>query len=161
MFKNSVMLVAVLGLISLSACSNVPSSISTPSSAVISATALTSQVQTVTDTTLHIPATGVKPAGSLRVWMITNPTPLKPGNGVLDAYVVDANGQPVDDAVLTFTINMTNMNMGNNVTQPPLVGPGHYSKTVRFSMAGPWRVTIKIVREGQTNTVAFDFNVTY
>ncbi len=93
--------------------------------------------------------------------MVTTPAPLKPGNGVLDAYLADENGQAVDDAVLTFTLNMTNMNMGNSVSKPALVGPGHYNKTVRFSMAGPWRVTVAIVHGGQTNTVAFDFTVTY
>ena len=93
--------------------------------------------------------------------MTTTLNPPKPGNAVLDAYVVDAKGQPVNDAVLTFSINMTNMNMGNSSAQPPLVGDGHYSQTMRFSMAGPWRVTVTIVRGGQTSTAAFDFTVTY
>ncbi len=162
MLNKMIILITALGLTAFAACSNSPSEISTPpaTSPTTSITAVTS-VTTTGTATLKIPVSGVQKAGTLRIWMVTTPAPLKPGNGVLDAYVVDANGQAVDDAVLTFTINMTNMNMGNSTTQPPLVGPGHYSKTVRFSMAGPWRVTVKIVRGGVTNTVAFDFTVTY
>jgi hypothetical protein len=97
----------------------------------------------------------------MRIWITTNPSPPKPGTATVVAYLVDSNGLPVDDAVLTYTINMTNMNMGNSILRPSLVGEGQYSRDARFSMASPWRVTITIVRGGQTNTAAFDFTVTY
>ena len=159
MFRKLIFLVAGLALISAAACSNTPSThVSTTAVTSISATAPTTAVGT---TSFQVPATGVKQAGNLRIWMTTTPSPPRPGNAVLDAYVVDAEGQPINDAVLTFSINMTNMNMGNSSAQPPLVGDGHYSQTMRFSMAGPWRVTVTIVRGGQTSTAAFDFTVTY
>ena len=161
MLKKVIIVITALGLMAAAACSNNSSGISTtPATSASPSNSVTSFTPTGT-VSLQIPVSGVQKAGTLRVWLVTIPAPLKPGNGVLDVYVADASGQAVDDAVLTYSINMTNMNMGNSVTKPGLVGPGHYSKPVRFSMAGPWRLTVTIVRGGQTNTVAFDFTVTY
>jgi hypothetical protein len=140
----------------LAACSNRAPAATTPQT-----TAIVSSITDGSSIPIQIPATGVKQAGDLRIWITTSPNPPKPGNATLDAYVIDSNGQPVDDAVLTYNINMTNMNMGTSVLRPSLVGDGHYSRVARFSMAGPWRVTITIARGGQTSTAAFDFTVTY
>ena len=162
MFKKLMIVIAALGLMAAAACSNKPSGTSTASAtSTAPATAAVTSATFTGTTSLQIPVSGVQKAGTLRIWMVTTPAPLKPGNGVLDAYVADENGQAVDDAILTFSINMTNMNMGTNTSQPALVGPGHYNKTVRFSMAGPWRVTVTLVRGGQTYNVAFDFTVSY
>ena len=95
----------------------------------------------------------------MRVWILTTPNPPISGNNTLEAFVIDVNGQPVSDAVLTFDINMTNMNMGRSILRPSLVSAGRYSRAVFFSMSGPWRVIITVVRAGQTNTVQFDFTV--
>jgi YtkA-like len=152
-------MIAGLGLMLTAACSKTPSTTSIP--ATTSTTAVTSPASTVGTTSLKIPATGVKQAGDMRIWITTNPSPPKPGTATVVAYLVDSNGQPVDDAVLTYNINMTNMNMGTSILRPSLVSEGQYSRDARFSMAGPWRVVITIVRGGQTNTAAFDFTVTY
>jgi hypothetical protein len=97
----------------------------------------------------------------MRVWIINNPNPARSGSNTMDAYIIDSNGQPVSDAQLTFSLNMTNMNMGRNVVTPVSVGNGQYSGKVYYSMGGPWRVTITIVRAGHTNTAQFDFTVYY
>ena len=115
---------------------------------------------TISDTTpIQIPASGVKLAGDLRVWIVTVPSPPTSGNNTLEAFIIDVNGQPVSDAVLTFNFNMTNMNMGQSIYHPLMMSEGRYSSTVRFSMPGPWRVIITIVRGGQTSSVQFDFSV--
>ena len=158
MFRTMMILIAGLGLMA-AACSNTQASTSIPPTT--STTAVTSSVPAGGTTSIKIPATGVKQAGDMRVWITTNPSPPKPGTATVVAYVIDSNVQPVDDAVLTYTINMTNMNMGNSILRPTLVGEGQYSRDARFSMAGPWRVIVAIARGGQTYTAAFDFTVSY
>ena len=171
MFRKMIIMIAGLGLMLMAACSKTPSTISIPSTTLVtpttsipattSTTAVTLPAATTGTTSLKIPTSGVKQAGDMRIWITTNPSPPKPGTATVVAYLVDSNAKPIDDAVLTYSINMTNMNMGNSVLRPTLVGEGQYSRDARFSMAGPWRVTITIVRGGQTNTAVFDFTVTY
>jgi len=156
-FHKLILLIAGLGLIPFTACAKVPSATVVQSTTIPSIT--TPSISTENTTSIQIPASGVKQAGDLRVWIINSPSPPKAGYCTLDAYVIDSTGQPVSDAKLTFDLNMTNMNMGRNVVTPTLVGNDHYNGQVFFSMPGPWRVTITIVRAGQTNTVRFDFTV--
>jgi len=147
MTKKLASLVVIFALAALSSCSSPPAA----------STVTTSS--TPGDTAIHIPATGVKTVGDLRVWIVTTPSPPKSGNDTLEAFIVDASGQPVTDTVLTFDLNMTNMNMGQSIYHPSMMSLGRYSSTVRFSMPGPWRVNITIVRGGKTSSVYFDFSV--
>jgi hypothetical protein len=148
-----ILLIIGVGLIPFTACAKVPSV------DVVQSTITTLSMSTTNTTSIQIPASGVKQAGNLRVWIVNSPSPPKAGNCTLDAYVIDSTGQPLSDAKLTFTLNMTNMNMGNQVVTPTLLGEGHYTSRVFFSMRGPWRVIITIVHTGQTNTTQFDFTV--
>lgn len=82
----------------------------------------------------------------------------KVGDNPLDITVLDAAGKPVAGASLTTRVEMTSMDMGT--AKPPVkeVGGGKYAGTVKFSMAGPWRVTVKAAAPGQKPvTKAFDF----
>ena len=153
MVHKLILLIVGLGLIPFTACAKVPSD------NVGQSTITALSISTTNTTSIQIPASGVKQAGNLRIWIINSPSPPKAGNCTLDAYVIDSTGQPVSDAKLTFTLNMTNMNMGNQVVTPTLLGEGHYTSRVFFSMRGPWRVIIAIVHAGQTNTTQFDFTV--
>jgi hypothetical protein len=159
-------------LVALGACNGQPVTTLTntvPVSSITTISGTTTQTNPVTTGTtpatsldtspITIPASGVKTAGDLRLWILTTPNPPISGNNTLEAFVVDTNGQPVSDAVLTFDINMTNMNMGRSILRPALVGAGRYSRAVFFSMSGPWRVIISIARAGQTSNVQFDFTV--
>lgn len=148
-----ILLIVGLGLIPFTTCAKVPSA------TVVQSTIAAPSMSTTNTTSIQVPASGVKQARDLRVWIISSPSPPKVGNCTLDAYVIDSKGQPVSDATLTFTMNMTNMNMVSHVVTPTLVGNGHYSGQVFLSMPGPWRVTITIARAGQTNTTQFDFTV--
>jgi hypothetical protein len=107
----------------------------------------------------QVPALGGKPSGDLLVWIFSNPTPPTRGANTFEAFVTDANGQPITDATVTFDINMTNMNHGKNVVTASALGEGHYSGQVHFLMPGPWRVIVGIERAGQINPVRFDFMV--
>ena len=153
MFYKTILLIAGLCLILYAACSKVPSQTTTEPSSIAPSTSIGNT------TYIKVPASGFKQVGDLRVWIINSPDPPRAGSGTLDTYVIDSNGQPVSDAVLTYDINMTNMNMGRSILRPSLVSEGRYSRAVKYSMEGPWRVTITIVHAGQTSTTWFDFTV--
>ena len=156
-FHKLILLIVGLGLIPFIACTKVPSATVVQSTTIPNIT--TPSISTENTTSIQIPASGVKQAGDLRVWILTTPNPPVSGVNTLEAFVVDSKGQPVSDATLTFDLNMTNMNMGKNTASPKLSGEGRYGSLVFFSMRGPWRVIITIVHAGQTNTTQFDFTV--
>ena len=157
MFQKLVLLIVGLGLIPFIACAKGASVTVVQSTTIPNIT--TSSISTENTASIQIPASGVKQAGDLRVWILTTPNPPVSGINTLEAFVVDSKGQPVSDATLTFDLNMTNMNMGKNTASPKLSGEGRYGSLVFFSMRGPWRVIITIVYAGQTNATQFDFTV--
>jgi hypothetical protein len=107
-----------------------------------------------------IPASGVKTTGSLRAWIVTAPVRPKQGYNLIQVFLIDASGQPVSDATVTFSFNMTNMNMGEYTLYATLYGDGRYqSGKAFFSMSGPWRVIVAIARAGVKSSVSFDFLV--
>ena len=81
-------------------------------------------------------------SSGLPVAATITPNPPVVGDNKLDVIVIDAKGKPVTGLKLTSTVGMTNMDMGT--ARPTAVeGPdGHYSLPVKFSMKGPWRVTL-------------------
>jgi len=106
-------------------------------------------------------ALGGKQSGDLFVWVFSVPNPPIRGSNTLEAFITDANGQPVTGAKISFDIDMTNMSHGKNVVEAKPTGEGRYSGKASFMMPGPWRVIIAIERAGQTRTVRFDFNVNF
>ncbi|MEK7127104.1 MAG: FixH family protein [Patescibacteria group bacterium] len=65
-----------------------------------------------------------------------------------------------DNATVSYTINMTNMNMGQQQGQAVSQGNGVYKGSGRFSMRGPWRIAVTAkLPDGQTITQNFDYNV--
>jgi hypothetical protein len=108
---------------------------------------------------MQVPPLGGKPSGNLLVWIYSDPNPPNSGDNTLEVFVTDVNGQPINDATISFDLNMTNMNHGKNVVTASSLGNGHYSGDVHFLMSGPWRVIVGIEHAGQTDTVRFDFMV--
>lgn len=85
-------------------------------------------------------------------------SPAKSGDNTLSIAVTNAAGQPVTAAKVTAQVAMTSMDMGTDSPAVKETGKGHYTSTVAFSMAGPWRVTLKVAAPGQkAETKAFDF----
>ncbi len=74
----------------------------------------------------------------------TNPDPLQPGPATFLIDVKDKNGKPVDDAKVSYDLNMTTMNMGTQQGDATSQGKGRYSATGRMTMRGPWRISTKI-----------------
>ena len=88
----------------------------------------------------------------------TMASPASSGDNALDIAVTNASGKPITAAKVTALVAMTSMDMGTSSPSVKETGKGHYSTTVDFSMAGPWRVTVKVAAPGQKpQTKAFDF----
>ena len=112
-------------------------------------------------TLVNQPALGGKRSGELLVWIFADRNPPVRGDNTLEVFVTDANGQPINDAKVSFDIDMTNMSHGKNVVTASPLGEGRYTGQVFFLMPGPWRVIVGIDRGGQTDNVRFEFNVNW
>ncbi len=76
----------------------------------------------------------------------------------LRVTVTDPDGKPVTGAKISSSVAMTSMDMGTTHPAFKEMGGGNYEGKVGFSMAGPWRVTVKVTPPGQKpQTKAFDF----
>lgn len=74
----------------------------------------------------------------------TSPNPLQPGPATFMIDIRDKNGKPVDNATVTYDLNMTTMNMGTQRGNATPRGNGRYSAAGIMSMRGPWRVTTTV-----------------
>jgi len=83
----------------------------------------------------------------------------KSGDNSLLINITDAQGKPVTGAAITTSVAMTSMDMGTTHPAVAEKGGGKYAATVNFSMAGPWRIKLKVTAPGQKpQTKAFDFS---
>jgi len=83
-------------------------------------------------------------SGNAQISLMTNPSPLRLGQGTFIISVKDDAGNPVDDARVTFDLNMTTMNMGKQAGIATSQGNGKYTVMGNLSMRGPWRVSTNI-----------------
>ena len=90
-----------------------------------------------------------KQVGDLRVRVSTEPDPAQLGNNTLRLEVTDAQGQPVPDAAISLEYTMDMPGMMIDKAQASHTRGGVYEAKVRFTMAGPWGVTVSIQRPGQ------------
>ncbi len=147
-------LCAVGGVTVLTACARSPL---TPASQPAAAPTLTSPAPAAQTSA----ALSSRPSGDLLVSLLSTPNPPIRGTNTLKATVTDAKGQPISDAAITFDLDMTNMSHGKNIVTASYLGGGQYSSQVFFMMPGPWRVIVRIERQGKTDSIRFDFNVNY
>lgn len=94
-------------------------------------------------------ASAERSIGGFKVKLATEPEPAKVGDNRLTLTLVDERGQPVSDAqiVLEYTMDMPGMTIDR--AEARHLGQGLYEAKVRFTMAGPWGVTVAIKRPGQ------------
>ncbi len=90
-----------------------------------------------------------KTVGDLRLRVSTEPEPAKVGDNVLRIEIRSAQNQPVTDATvsLEYTMDMPGMMIDKARAFP--MGEGLYEAKVRFTMAGPWGITVSVQRPGQ------------
>jgi membrane fusion protein, copper/silver efflux system len=90
-----------------------------------------------------------KKVGSLAVTVSTAPDAAKLGENTLRIQVKNSTGQPVTDAAVSLEYTMDMPGMLIDKTEAKHAGEGVYEAPVRFTMAGPWGVTVSISRPGQ------------
>ena len=79
--------------------------------------------------------------------------------GANDVRVLVRRGDVVvKGATVALKSAMTTMDMGSERAAAREVTPGEYHATVRFSMAGPWRITVTASEGGQTASTTVDMN---
>ncbi len=87
------------------------------------------------------------------------PSSAKSGDNALTIVVADSDGKPVSGATITTSVAMTSMDMGTTHPAVTEKGPGQYAATANFSMAGPWRVRVKVTAPGHAPQIkSFDFS---
>ncbi len=99
-------------------------------------------------------------SGSETVSLTTNPNPLQMGPATFIIDVKDKTGKPVDNATVSFDLNMTAMNMGTQRGNASSQGNGRYAASGRMTMRGPWKVATKITMpDGSVVNKDFTVNV--
>lgn len=103
---------------------------------------------------MEVHAAQVKPVekkvGALSVTVSTTPESAKLGDNTLRIQVKESAGQPVTDAAVSLEYTMDMPGMMIDKAEAKHAGAGVYEAPVRFTMAGPWGVTVSIRRPGQT-----------
>jgi YtkA-like len=123
----------------------------------VSAPAATGQSLTPQGTVL---GKGSQQIGDLTVWLSAPKAAPVRGQNVIEALIVNASGQAVNDARVSFDLDMTNMSHGKNVLEALRVGDGRYDGNVSFMMPGPWRIIAAVERGGKAvGSARFDFTV--
>ena len=99
-------------------------------------------------------------SGNPAISLSTDPNPLELGPATFMIDVKDKDGKPVDNATVSFDLNMTAMNMGTQQGNAAPQGNGRYSAVGGMSMRGPWRVSTKITMpDGSVVNKEFTVNV--
>ena len=101
------------------------------------------------------------PAGDgSQISLSTNPNPLQPGPASFIIVVKDKGGQLVDNAKVSFDLNMVTMDMGAQKGDATPQGDGQYLAVGRMTMRGPWLLGAKVtLPDGSTESKDFSVNV--
>lgn len=104
--------------------------------------------------------TGASSSTNEQISLTTDPNPLRLGPTNFIISVKDEQGNLVDNASVSFDLNMTTMNMGTQQGAAISQGGGRYVAAGRLTMSGPWRVVTKITMPGgQVINKNFEVNV--
>lgn len=99
-------------------------------------------------------------SGGGRISLNTDPSPLQLGQANFLVTVKDKDGKLVDNATVSFDLNMTTMNMGTQQGSATAQGNGKYLSVGRLSMLGPWRFSVNVnMPDGGIIKKNFDLNV--
>lgn len=99
-------------------------------------------------------------SGGNEINLTTQPNPATIGQNTFIIDVKDTSGKPVDNAKVSFDLNMATMNMAKQQGNANSQGNGKYAVMGRISMQGPWRVSTKVTMpNGKTMNKDFTVNV--
>ena len=103
---------------------------------------------------------GGQRVGGVLGWLASTPEQPQRGDVRIDAYLVQLDGRPINDARVTLDTDMTNMSHGKYLVAAEPAGNGHYIGQVHFLMPGPWRIIAVVDRPGNESVnLRFEFNV--
>jgi hypothetical protein len=97
----------------------------------------------------------------LKVGVKTDPSPAELGEGDF-TFFVEARGEPVPDAQVSFRMFMPGMKMSTDDTWFPAEpeGRGRYAARGDFAMGGEWVVEVTVARsDGKPVSVRFPFEI--
>lgn len=91
---------------------------------------------------------------------VSPPSPSPLDQARFTVRVVDHSGRPVDGAQVTLKMTMATMDMGTTILPLQASGPGEYSSTGSFGMAGKWNmaITVSLGGRSETQTISYDLN---
>lgn len=101
---------------------------------------------------------GASTGGDGSISLTTNPNPLKTGPVTFLINVKDEAGKAIDNASVSYDINMTTMDMGAQSGKASSQGNGIYKIPAKMTMSGPWKVSI-LVKMIDDSTKNKDFTV--
>ncbi len=80
------------------------------------------------------------------------------GDNAVVVTLTSAGGKPLLGAKIAASVGMTNMDMGTAHPAVKELGKGKYAVSVKFSMMGPWRLSLIVTLPGgKPSTHKFDF----
>ena len=88
--------------------------------------------------------------------------PKSPAAGGATTFIIgvkDRKGHPLSGAKVSASLVMTSMDMGKNIVDATVRGPGLYVGTGQFTMSGGWDVIVTAVKGSQKTTKTFPFTV--
>ncbi len=74
--------------------------------------------------------------------------PALSGPTTVELQLTDEQGLPIEQAQVVSSANMTNMPMAVKQSSVIYLGHGTYATQLRFSMAGPWAITVQAQADG-------------
>lgn len=106
------------------------------------------------------PNTAIVEIKSITAEILPSP-PKARGKNVLTITLTGSDGKPLTGATVKASVAMTSMDMGTEHPAFKDIGSGRYQGQAPFSMAGPWRITIKATPPGggKTMTKNLDYQV--
>ncbi len=86
-------------------------------------------------------------------------TPDSFGTNTFTVKVQDAQQRPVKGAAILIETQMLDMDMGTQTAQlqPTVSSPGSYSGQSDLTMAGHWRVVVRLLPPNQNTFLLYDF----
>ncbi len=102
-----------------------------------------------------------KNVGDLAVFVAIDKNPPVTGDNKITLAIKDAAGKPVTDASVAIDYGMPAMTGMGAMSYKTATAPkgDKYLATLKFSMAGPWYVNIKITRAGKTQTAKLNIDI--
>lgn len=112
-----------------------------------------------TDSSSSPPNGELETSDGINVSLTTMPDPPVNGSIELVASVMDAQGQPVEDAGVFFMASHTDMAGMYTDGQGIAQGQGRYSIVTDLSMSGSWKVTVQVNQGGLRTVEEFNLGV--